>query len=178
VPKLRLTRLLRQNVLSVSGPARLLEPKEGGTGPKPPSWHTLEHSSGEPIPGHGEKLQYKWEVAIAALLAEPSIEKAALTANVKPRTLRSWLTRPDFQTAFRQARQQLLQQTTDCLLALTRTAAETLQRNMACGHPASEIRAADLVLTHAAKGVELLDLARRVEELEQLARQRGERGPG
>ena len=147
-------------------------------GLKCPPWPTLGHRKAELIAGHGEKLKYKWEPAIAALLAEPSIEKAALAANVKPRTLRSWLTRPDFQAAFRQARQQLLQQTTDRLLALTRTAAETLQRNMACGHPASEIRAADLVLTHAAKGVEVLDLGRRVEELEQLARQRGERGPG
>ena len=105
-------------------------------------------------------------------------EQAALTANVKPRTLRSWLTRPDFQHAFRQARQQLLQQTTDRLLAQAAAAVQALLRNLTCGNPASELRAADLILTHAAKGVELLDLARRVEELEQLTRQRSEWGPG
>src|SRR5262249_35996942 len=111
-------------------------------------------------------------------LAEPSIEKAALTANVKPRTLRSWLTCPDFQAAFRQARQQLLQQTTDRLLAQAGAAVQALHRNLTCGNPASELRAADLIWGDGAKGVELLDLARRVEEREQLAHNRAERGPG
>jgi hypothetical protein len=45
-------------------------------------------------------------------------------------------------------------------------AVETLGRNLACGRPTAENRAAVAILEQATRGVELLDLAARVEALE------------
>jgi hypothetical protein len=47
----------------------------------------------------------------------------------------------------------------------------TLHRNLTCGHPGTEVRASEIILTQATKGVELWDLLQRVEELEQRAEQ-------
>lgn len=47
-------------------------------------------------------------------------------------------------------------------------AVDALVRNLTCGKPAAEIRAAVAVLDHAGRGLELGDLLERVEELEQL----------
>jgi hypothetical protein len=52
-------------------------------------------------------------------------------------------------------------------------AVEALERNLDCGHPGGEIRAALGILDHAVKAVELIDLAERVEELEPLFAEQG-----
>jgi hypothetical protein len=45
---------------------------------------------------------------------------------------------------------------------------ETLERNLTCGHPGSEIRAALGILDNAVKAVELMDVVERVDQLEKL----------
>jgi hypothetical protein len=100
------------------------------------------------------------------LLTQPTIEAAAAEAGVAYRTLKGWLARPDFQQAYRQARHQLLERTVARLLALCGQAVETLGRNLTCGRPTAENRAALAILEQATRGVELLDLAARVEALE------------
>src|SRR5438270_6372426 len=52
----------------------------------------------------GDKLGRKAELAIAALLGEPTVEKASLKCGVSYRALKDWLTRPDFMAAYRDAR--------------------------------------------------------------------------
>jgi hypothetical protein len=54
------------------------------------------------------KYARRKELAIAALIAEPTIQAAARRVGVCPRTLRYWLARPDFAEAFRKARQAVL----------------------------------------------------------------------
>jgi hypothetical protein len=117
------------------------------------------------MPGHGAKLERKQEQAIAALLAEPTIEAAARKAKVAHATLKGWLKQPAFEAAYAEARRQVLERTVARLLASTIKAVEALDRNLDADRPGDQIRAAVAVLEHAAKGVELLDLAGQVGDL-------------
>jgi hypothetical protein len=57
-------------------------------------------------PGRG-KCPRQAEAAIAALLAEPTIEAAARKAGISESTLLRWLQEPAFKAAFRAARRQV-----------------------------------------------------------------------
>lgn len=120
------------------------------------------------IGGHGEKLTRKQEAAIAALLAEPTLERAADVTGVAESTLRRWLQRPDFADRYREARQ-----------ALVDNAVRDLQR--ACGEAARVLRdvatnpetpatarvaACKAILEQTYKGLEVFDLAERIAKLE------------
>lgn len=119
--------------------------------------------------GHGEKRSRREEVAIAALLTEPTISDAASKSGISESTMLRWLADPRFQAQYRAARRQVVEQAVSRLQQATSDAVETLSRNMLCGVPASEIAAAKAVLDFAVKGVELVDLAERVANLEQRA---------
>ncbi len=112
-----------------------------------------------------------YELAIAALLSESTIEAAARKAKVGYRTLKRWLTLPRFQAAYSAARQALVERTVAGLLAITSKAVETLSRNMRCGQPGAENRAAELALAQAFKGAEVLDLARQIAEIKEQVRE-------
>jgi len=118
--------------------------------------------------GHGEKLTRKHEQAIAALLSASSIKAAAIEAGIGEATLWRWLQLPDFQTAYRAARRQIVERAVSELQAACGEAVETLKRNLHCENPAVEIRAAQIILEQGIKGVELMDLQERVERLESL----------
>jgi hypothetical protein len=51
--------------------------------------------------GHGSKMGRKADLAIACLLAEPTIEGAATKAGVAEGTLRRWLREPGFRALYR-----------------------------------------------------------------------------
>jgi len=118
--------------------------------------------------GHGEKLSRNQERAIAALLVHPTMLKAAAAAGVGEVTLWRWLQIPGFKEQYRLARREAVSQAVGHLqgacsvavLALTDVA-----QDVSC--PASaRVSAARTVLELALKGVELEDLAVRVDELE------------
>ena len=117
--------------------------------------------------GHGEKLERRQEQAIAALLAHPTIPAAATACGVGEATLWRWLQQPDFRAAYREARRQVVEVAIAGLQQATGEAAEALRRNLTCGQPGAEIRAALGILGQAIKGAELLDLAERVAALEE-----------
>ena len=117
--------------------------------------------------GHGEKRSRQEEAAITALLACATVEAAAEQTRVAPATLRRWLAEPSFRARYREARRQVVEHAIVSLQQTTSDAVGTLRRNLTCGVPASEIAAAKAVLDQAIKGVELLDLAARIEVLEQ-----------
>jgi hypothetical protein len=79
--------------------------------------------------GHGQKRHRKWEAAIAALLAESTIEAAATKVDICEKTLRLWLADPDFQRQYRQARRQIVDGAIVQLQQATRQAVETLRYN-------------------------------------------------
>lgn len=128
--------------------------------------------------GHGEKRSRQTEAAITALLSCPTIEAAAERVRVAPATLRRWLAEDDFRRRYRAARRQVVEQAVSQLQAATGEAVGALQRNLACGVPSAEITAAKAIIDQAIKAIELVDLAERVEALEQAAEAATEREKG
>ena len=121
--------------------------------------------------GHGAKFGRKQEEAIAALLSQRSIDDAAKVAGIGSKTLLRWLAVPEFKAAYRQARREAVGQATARLQQATGAAVSTLLKVMVDpGTPAStKVRAADSVLDHAAKAIEIEDIEARVTELERAA---------
>ena len=118
--------------------------------------------------GHGAKLGRKQEEAIAALLSQRSIEDAARACGVGARTLIRWLKLPEFSVAYREARRATFSQSIARLQQATSAAVSTLLKVMVDpSTPAStRVRAADSVLDHSAKAIEIEDIEARVAELE------------
>ena len=118
--------------------------------------------------GHGAKFGRKQEEAIAALLSHRSIDEAAQAIHIAPRTLLRWLQFAEFNTAYRKARRAAVSQSVARLQQATSAAVSTLLKVMVDPNtPAStRVRAADSVLDHSAKAIEIEDIEARVSELE------------
>ena len=125
----------------------------------------------EPMKGHGAKLNRKMESAVVALLSSKNQEEAAKTAGVGTATLLRWQKLPEFQKAYREARRAAHGQSTARLHQASSAAVTTLLRTMVdAGTPAStKVRAAEIVLNHSAKAIEIEDIEARVAELERAA---------
>jgi hypothetical protein len=121
--------------------------------------------------GLREKLGPKKEAAILALLTARSIEDAARTAQIPPRTLYRWLQEPEFDAAYRKARRAAFAQATARLQQATGAAVSTLLKIMVDTNapPSTRVRAADSVLDHAKQAIEIEDVEVRVAALEQAA---------
>ncbi len=116
--------------------------------------------------GHGAKSDGQREQAILALLTHPTIPEAAKACGVGEVTLWRWLQDPAFAERYRAARRQVVEGAIASLQQMATEAATTLKRNLSCGTPSVEVRAALAILEQAIKGAELLDLAERVAALE------------
>jgi hypothetical protein len=118
--------------------------------------------------GHGAKLARKQEEAIAALLSQRNVEEAARSAGVGARTLLRWMKLPEFDSAYREARRAAFGQSVARLQQASGAAVSTLLKIMVdSSTPAStRVRAADSVLGHTAKAIELDDIEARLSELE------------
>jgi hypothetical protein len=121
--------------------------------------------------GHGAKLPRKQEEAVAALLSQRNVEDAARVAGVGTRSLLRWLKLPEFQAAYREARRAAFGQSIARLQQATSVAVSVLLKVMVdSATPASvKVRAADSVLDHSAKNIELEDIEARLAELERAA---------
>ena len=121
--------------------------------------------------GHGAKFGRKKEEAIAALLTQRNMDEAARAVGVAPKTLLRWLQIPEFQAAYRKGRRDAHGQSIARLQQATSAAVSTLLKVMVDpSTPAStKVRAADSVLDHSAKAIELEDIEVRVAELERAA---------
>ena len=104
--------------------------------------------------------------AILALLAERSIEAAAKSAEVADVTIWRWMQQPEFKSRLRAARRAVVEGAIGRLQAAATEAVDTLRRNLTCGTPSVEVKAAATILDQAVRCVELFDLAERVEHLE------------
>jgi hypothetical protein len=125
--------------------------------------------------GHGEKFGRKQEEAIAALLTQRNVEEAAHAAGIGTRTLLRWLTQPEFQKAYREARRAAFGQAIARLQQGTSAAATTLLKMLIePGAPHSvRVRAAEAIFNHAAKAIEIDDIDARVTALETAAANQG-----
>jgi len=121
--------------------------------------------------GHGAKFERKKEEAIAALLSQRNIEEAARMIGVAPNTLLRWMKEPDFDAAYRQARRNAFSQSIARLQQASGAAVATLLKIMVdpSAPPSTRVRAADSVLDHSAKAIELEDIEMRLAALEQAA---------
>jgi len=121
--------------------------------------------------GNGSKLRPKQEEAILALLTNRSVEDAARAVKVGIRTLYRWQQDPEFDKAYRKARRASFGQGTARLQQASGAAVSSILKIMLDQHaPAStKLRAADLVLSHGAKAIEIEDIEARVSELERAA---------
>jgi hypothetical protein len=118
--------------------------------------------------GHGAKLPRKMEEAIAALLTQRNVEEAAKSVGISTKTLLRWMKDPEFDTAYRKARRLAFGQSVARLQQASGAAVSTLLKIMvdpAAPH-STRVRAADSVLDHSAKSIELEDIDARVAELE------------
>jgi hypothetical protein len=125
--------------------------------------------------GHGAKFGRKKEEAIVALLTQRNVEEAARAAGIGTRTLLRWLKVPEFQVAYRAARWDTFSQSIARLQQASGAAVSTMLKVMVDSNTpaASRVRAADRVLNHATKGIEVEDIEVRVSELEQTVSARG-----
>jgi len=117
------------------------------------------------------KFGRKQEDAIAALLTQRNVEEAARTAGIGTRTLLRWLQIPEYQKAYREARRAAFSQSIARLQQGASAAATTMLKLMIdTNTPASvRIRAAECVMNHATKAIEIEDVEARVSELERSA---------
>jgi hypothetical protein len=119
--------------------------------------------SGDGRGGTKERLR---EVAIRALLTNPTHEAAAKAAGVSESTLARWMREPTFAAAVREARRRALEQAMGALSAATAEAVETLRACLGAEGEAVRVRAAVAILDHALRGAETQDLEERIAALE------------
>jgi len=117
------------------------------------------------------RLKPNQERAIVALLTNRSVEDAARNVKVAPRTLYRWLLEPQFDKAYRKARRSVFGQGAARLQQASSAAVSSVLKIMVDQQTSAStrLRAADLVLTHGAKAIEIDDIEARVAELERAA---------
>src|SRR4051812_6446349 len=124
--------------------------------------------------GHGAKFGRKMEDAIAALLTQRNTEEAARSVGISTKTLLRWMLVPEFDAAYRQARRLAFRQSVARLQQASSAAVTTLLKVMLdpTAPHSTRVRAADSVLDHSAKAIEIEDIEARVSELERSAGQK------
>ena len=130
---------------------KMSEERGGGAGGEADSWDGL--TAGQ-------------SAALSALLTSTTIESAAKRAGVSDRTLHVYLNDPAFKRAYLAARRRMVEQSVGVLQQAATGAVATLVRNLKCGNAPVEVRAAQVILDMAFKGVEMLELEQRLAALE------------
>jgi hypothetical protein len=128
--------------------------------------------------GNAAKLKPKQEEAIPALLSNRSVEDAARAIKIAPRTLYRWLRESDFNAAYREARRAAYGQCVARLQQASSAAVSVMLKILADPSAAASarLRAADMVVAHSAKAIEIEDVEARVSALEEsVAAERGAR---
>jgi transposase-like protein len=113
--------------------------------------------------GHGAKFSQKMELAIAALLSRRSVEDAARAVGVSANTLLRWMKEPEFRAVYDEARRLVFSQSLGRLQEVSGAAVTTTLKIMLDPNapPGVRLRAAEIVLEHAAKAAELEKLGSR-----------------
>jgi hypothetical protein len=121
--------------------------------------------------GHGSKFTRKMEEAVAALLTQKNHDEAARVVGIGPATLLRWQKEPEFQKAYREARRAAFGQSIARLQQMSGAAVATLGKVMVDpSSPAStRVRAAEAILTHGTKAIEIEDIEARLSEVERVA---------
>lgn len=116
-------------------------------------------------------ISTKQEKLIGLLLTEKTIDEACKKAGINATTYWRWMQDQNFLKQYRRARRGILENTVAKLQSVTYQAIETLERNLTCENPGSEIRSAQIILEQSIKGLEILDVEKRLEMLEVLVKE-------
>lgn len=113
-------------------------------------------------------LSARQESAIAALMNEPNVLKAAKACKVGHRTLHRWLHEPIFQRAYREVRREAFGQAVSFTQRYAPLAVQTLAKIMldSASNQAVKVTAASALLRFGRESIELDDLLARIEHLE------------
>lgn len=126
--------------------------------------------------GHGDKQERQQEQLIAALLTEPSYERAAKVCGLSKATVCRRMQDDGFKAAFRTARREVVEATIGRLQQVSTEAVETLREALKCDAPNVRVSAARSLLEYAIRGVEWLDIEERLAAVERrYAENRSER---
>ena len=117
---------------------------------------------------HATALTAKQENTILCLLNEPTIAKAAAAAGVGERTLYRWLDQPEFASAYRKARRQAFSQSIALVQRYAPMAVQVLAKVASdpTATMSARVSAAQALLKFGREGIEIEDLAARIEQLE------------
>jgi hypothetical protein len=102
-----------------------------------------------------------------AIASGYSIRQAARIAHVSQRTATRRCADEAFKAEVNRLRRDLLTRSTGRLVSASTRAVKTLVRLLDCGSPAVELGAAGRIIEHANKGVEVDEITRRLERIEQ-----------
>ncbi len=136
------------------------------------------NNEGQGVDDENDGLHYgltgPQERAIIALLNEQTVGRAAVTAEVGQRTLYRWLKDPTFSRAYREARRDAFGQAIALTQRYAPLAVQTLAQVMMDNDApsSSKVAAATTILRFGREGIELDDLAARIEALEETAPKR------
>jgi len=124
----------------------------------------------------GGKRQYREEQAIAALLAESTVEAAAAKAGIGERTLWRWLADPEFAKRYAEARREVLRQGVGALVGALPEAVKVLRDTMAAADVPPQVRvsAARVVVSGWSEAWQADGIEERIAALEAQAAKRGE----
>lgn len=135
----------------------------------------MNHSESVDNPPHNT-LTARQQLTIAQVLAAPSLEEARRRARVSKGTFYGWIKEPAFVAELARQREAVVQQAFDRLKGgMTQAVDKLLELLQAEGQVSIQLRAAQSLLDHGLKAVELQDLAQRVEELERTVANQGSR---
>jgi hypothetical protein len=129
---------------------------------------------GTQMTGHGEKFIRKKELAIAALLTCPTLPAAAASCGISESTLRRWLQNETFSRRYRRERTRVLETAVNLLRQKSLASVETLASMAESKESPANVRvtAARAVIELAIKGAEMQDLEARIDDLEQMAKEK------
>ena len=116
-----------------------------------------------------ETLSRRQQAVLPYFIAAPSLEEGCRKAHVSKTTVYAWLKEPVFQAELKRLRQALVDEAFERLKGgLTHAVDKLLELLQAEGQLNLQLRAAQALLDHGLKVVELQDLTRRIEHLEQM----------
>jgi hypothetical protein len=117
-------------------------------------------------------LSARQQKALAALLVNPTIEAAAASVEIHPRTVKRWLSEDElFVEEYKKLRQHAVDNAICSLQAVMSEAVETLRKNLKAKNPSIQVRAAIALLEQGFKAAEAHDLEQRISELERSSRE-------
>ena len=95
-----------------------------------------------------------------------TIKDTAKANRISETTIYLWQQKDEFKSELRRLRREAYETSVNKLQSVTDKAIDTLERNLNCGIPSTEIRAAQILLEQSSKAIDTLDVLERLERLE------------